>query len=46
MLGEVNLRGLSPSVASTSPAIIGLANIGGQLFLEYLRIYICSFSPP
>ena len=31
MPGEVNLCGLSPSVASTSLAIIGLANIGGSL---------------
>jgi MFS family permease len=31
MPGEVNLCGLSPSVASTSLAIIGLANVGGSL---------------
>jgi len=31
MPGEVSLCGLSPSVASTSLAIIGLANIGGSL---------------
>lgn len=31
MPGEVGLCGLSPSVASTSLAIIGLANVGGSL---------------
>lgn len=31
MPGEVNLCGLSPSVASTSLAIIGLANVAGSL---------------
>ena len=31
MPGEVNLCGLSPSVASTSLAIIGLANVGGSI---------------
>lgn len=31
--GEVNLCGLSPSVASWSLAIIGLANIAGSLFI-------------
>jgi predicted MFS family arabinose efflux permease len=34
--GEVGLCGLSPSVASTSLAIIGLANIAGSLTAGYL----------
>jgi MFS family permease len=34
--GEVNLCGLSPGVASTSLAIIGLANIAGSLTAGYL----------